>query len=476
MPDERHRGQDQETLSFYHQQRLIELAKKGFAQLSALLKNAVIYPPAHPFLLGSAEQLIVTLEELFSKRKEASYHLVAGELFFETFSVPLEEALSQTVEEICKRGIGGITFHPGVKRDELIAFAYIIKQDVHEVIGRGGAAALMNKAGISRITVHRLASGEVRTKKGAGEKRPAEIFLDGIETIKEIVHTARIGKPLNSRRLQGFIHSMVDSIMQNRDALVGLTSIKMYDEYTFAHSVNVAVLCVAMGSFLSLGKNQVASLGIAGMLHDIGKVNIPLEIINKPEALTDSEWEFVKRHPAEGAVILSGLPGVGRLAMVAAFEHHMHHDLSGYPRTGTGSFDLHPFSKIVAIADAYDALTSTRVYYDAPQPPYQAVMALLSKRGALFDPVFVKAFVNMVGLFPIGTLLRLDTGETGLVIHQTHDLFRPRVLLLTTFDGTEKEEVGLLERESGRYKRTAVAVVDPSTIPVDINSYLRYFS
>lgn len=472
MPEDRPGVQDQDTLSFYYQQRLIALAKQGFAQLSALLKNAVIYPPAHPFLIGSAEQLIVTLEDLFSKRKEASYHLVSGEVFFETFSVPLEEALSQTVDDICRRGVGGITFLPGVSRDELTAFAFIMKQDVQAVMGGGGAAALMNKAGITRITVHRLASSEDRLKKSGVEKRPAEIFLDGIETVKEIAQTALVGKALNSRRLQGFIHSMVDSIMRNRDALIGLTSIKMYDEYTFAHSVNVSVLCVALGTFLSLEKRRVASLGIAGMLHDIGKVNIPLEIINKPEALTDLEWEIVKRHPSEGAVILSGLPGVGRLAMVAAFEHHMQHDLSGYPKMEGYEFNLHPFSRIVAIADAYDALTSARVYYDMPQPPHVAVKTLLSKRGALFDPVLVKTFVNMVGLFPIGTLLRLDTGETGLVIHQTRDLFRPRVLLLTKFDGTEKEEASLLEREAGRYKRSPVAVVDPSEIPVNLNLYL----
>ena len=117
-------------------------------------------------------------------------------------------------------------------------------------------------------------------------------------------------------------------------------------------------------------------------------------------------------------------------------------------------------------------LTAVRVYYSIRKPPDEAIRILLKKRGSVFDPVLVKAFVNMVGIFPIGTLLRLDTGEVGLVVHQTRDLMRPRVLLLKQFDGTEKEEVSLLEMEQGRYRRTPLAAVDPNAMRVNVNQYL----
>lgn len=471
MPEGRSDAQQEQRLSFYHQQQLIETAKKGFVQLAALLKNASIYPPAHPFLLGSAEQLLNTLEDLFSKRKEASYHFVSGELFFETLSIPLEETLSLTVEDISRRDIGGIVFQPGLTRDELVAFAYTLKKDRPGLERDGGISGAMNQARILHITVHRLVPLEKRRKAAEGTKA-SEIYMEAIETVKEVVNSASLGRSLSSRRLHGLVHAMVDNIMENRDALVGLTSIKLYDEYTFAHSVNVAVLCAAVGAYLSFDRSRAAALSIAGLLHDIGKVKIPIDIINKPDALTEAEWEIVRRHPAEGAVILSGLPGAGRLAAVAAFEHHRHYDLSGYPRSGAELYEVHPFSKIVAIADAYDALTSARVYYRAAQQPYEAVRIIIAKRGTAFDPVLVKAFVNVIGIFPIGTLLRLDTGEVGLVVHQTADLMRPRVLLLRSFDGTETEEVSLLERESGRYKRTPVATVDPAVLKVDIKTYL----
>ncbi len=471
MHEDRSDARQEQRLSFYYQQQLIEAAKMGFVQFAALLKNAFIYPPAHPFLLGSAEQLLNTLEGLFSKRKEASYYFVSGELFFETLSIPLEEALSLTVEDIAGRDIGGIVFQPGLARDELVAFAYILKKDRLGLEREGGITSIMNKASIRHITVHRLMPLEKRKKALEGSKA-SEIYMEAIEVVKDIVASAHVGRSISSSRLHGIVHAMVDSIMENRDALIGLTSIKLYDEYTFAHSVNVAILCAAVGAYLSFDRPRAAALSIAGMLHDIGKVRIPIEIINKPGALTEAEWEIVQRHPAEGAVILSGLPGVGRLAAVAAFEHHKHHDLTGYPRYGAELFGMHPFSKIVEIADAYDALTSARVYYHAVHEPYDAMRTIIAKRGTAFDPVLVKVFVNVIGIFPIGTLLRLDTGEIGLVVNQTADLMRPRVLLLRSFDVKETEEVSLLEREGGRYKRTPVATVDPNALKIDIKPYL----
>lgn len=459
-------------LSYFVQQQLVNIAKKAFHQLVALLRNAALYPPAHPSLLSSAEQLILTLEDIYSKRQEAAFHIIAGELYFETFSVPIEESLAIHVEELARKDIGGVIFLPGLTRGELVAFAYLMHRDLNFFASRGGLSALLPQEGVRHITVHRVLplSRRADIPPGDAKRKTTEIFLDAIDTVKEMVHSVHIGKALNVRRMRTVVHAMVDNILDNRDALIGLASIKLYDEYTFAHSVNVAILSIAMGAFLSVEKHKISALGFSGMLHDIGKVSIPHEIINKTDTLTEAEWEIVKRHPVEGAVILSGMAGVNRLAMVAAFEHHLHYDSKGYPQTG-GIVQLHPFSQIVAIADAYDALTSVRVYYQVPTPPDEAVRILLSRRSTVFDPMLVKVFVNMIGLLPIGTLLRLDTGETGLVVHQTRDLLRPRVLLLKTFDGTEKEEVSLLETERGRYKRSIAGAIDPNRIKINLNQY-----
>ena len=161
--------------------------------------------------------------------------------------------------------------------------------------------------------------------------------------------------------------------------------------------------------------------------------------------------------------------------MVTAFEHHQHGGAHGYPQTD-GTARQHLFSQIVSLADAYEVLTAVRVYYKAPMPSDEVIRALVKKRGSDFDATLVKAFINMIGIFPIGTLLKLSSGEIGLVVHQTSDLMRPRVLLLTKFDGSEKEsgeEVSLLEMTAGKHKRDITGTIDSHTANINIKQYLE---
>jgi HD-GYP domain-containing protein (c-di-GMP phosphodiesterase class II) len=320
------------------------------------------------------------------------------------------------------------------------------------------------------LLVDKKAGGAIKK----GKKKASEVFQDAIDAVKEMVEAVHLDKATRMRKMNTVVQTMVDNILDNRDALMGLTSIKMYDEYTFAHSVNTAILSISLGTYLSFEKSQIAALGVAALMHDIGKVNVPHEVINKPGKLTDEEWQLVKRHPIEGALLLSDVPGVSKLAMVAAFEHHQHNDAFGYPKVD-GDLKQHPFSQIVSLADAYEALTAARVYYSVQMPPDEAVRILLAKRGTTFNAVIVKAFVNMIGIFPIGTLLKLDTGEAGLVMHQTRDLMRPRVLILDKFDGTEKEtgdEISLLETAGGKYKLTVTGIINPHTAGINVKQYL----
>lgn len=463
--------------SFFAKQQLIASAKITFQQLAAVIRNATVYPAAHPFLLASADQLLGKIREFLVTRKVVAFYLVAGELFFETHSVPIDQGLAVLMEQFTTRDVGGVIFKPAITREEIVKFAYLMGRDAAYFAEQGGAAGVIAKENITNIVLHRVIL--IDKKFGAAvkeaKKKSSEIFMDAINTVKEIVESVHLDKAVNMKKVSAVVHSMVDDILENRDALMGLTTIKMYDEYTFAHSVNVSVLSIAQGSFLSFDKPQIAALGIAGMMHDIGKVSVPLEIINKPGKLTGEEWEIIKRHPIEGALILSDIPAMARLAMVAAFEHHQHGDLRGYPRMDD-TVQQHPFSQIIAISDAYDAIIAARVYYNVQTSPEKAIRIMLNKRGTTFDPVLVKAFVNMIGIYPVGTLLKLDTGEIGIVMHQTRDLLRPRLLLLTKFDGSEKEsgtEVSLLEMVGGRYKRAIAGFIDPSSANIDVKKYLE---
>jgi HD-GYP domain-containing protein (c-di-GMP phosphodiesterase class II) len=463
--------------SFFAKQLLLGAAKTAFQQLSGLLKNVTIYPESHPFLLSLSEKFIGTIEGLLANRKEVAFYLVSGELFFETHSVPLDQGLALLMEQFTSRDIGGIVFKPGLTTAELIKLAVLMSKEPAALAAEGGIIDLVARENITHIDLHRVLLVDKKTGGDIkeGKKRATELFLDAIQTIKEVVHNIHVDKALNMRRLNTVVQTMVDNILDNRDALMGLTSLKMYDEYTFAHSVNTSILAISLGTFLSFEKPQIAALGVAAMLHDIGKVRVPLEIINKPGKLSDEEWEEVRRHPVQGALMVSDIPGVTKLAMVAAFEHHQHGGVLAYPKVD-GFVQQHLFSQIVSLADAYEALTAARVYYSAQMPPDRAIRILANKRGTHFDAVLVKAFVNMIGVFPIGTLLKFNTGEVGLVVHQTRDLMRPRVLLLTKFDGSERKsgtEVSLLETAGGRYKRDITGTIDPHAAKIDIKQYIE---
>jgi len=476
MADEQSDSRGEARQSFFAKQQLINAARAAFQQLSAIARNASLYPLAHPFLLTSADKLRNTIEDLLLGRKEVAFYMVHGELFFETLSVPVDQSLALLMEQFTDKGVGGIVFKPGLVSTELISLARLMNNDPSFFTGQGGLIDAIAHEGIEHMELHRVllvdkkAGGAIKE----GKKKASEVFQDAIDAVKEMVEAVHLDRTTKMRKMNTVVQTMVDNILDNRDALMGLTSIKMYDEYTFAHSVNTAILAISLGTYLSFEKNQIAALGVAALMHDIGKVNVPNAVINKPGKLTEEEWQLVKRHPIEGALLLSDVPGVSKLAMVAAFEHHQHNDAFGYPKVD-GDLRQHPFSQIVSLADAYEALTAARVYYSVQMPPDEAVRILLAKRGPTFNAVMVKAFVNMIGIFPIGTLLKLDTGESGLVMHQTRDLMRPRVLMLDKFDGTEKEtgnEISLLETAGGNYKRTVTGIINPYAAGINIKQYL----
>jgi HD-GYP domain-containing protein (c-di-GMP phosphodiesterase class II) len=473
MPEEQNDRQGESRQSFFAKQQLINSAKSAFQLLAAVLKNSTLYPVSHPFVLASAEKFLMKINELLVDRKEVPFYLVGGELFFEKDTVPLDQSLAILMELFTGRDIGGIVFKPGLSTEEITAFADLMNKDAAAFHAEGGVDELMPKAQITHIVLHRLVivDKKIGNVIKEGKKRAAEVFMDAIETMKEMIEAQHLDKKSNMRKMNTTVQTMVDNILENRDTYIGLTNLKMYDEYTFAHSVNTSLIASSFGTFLHFEKPQVAALGMAGLLHDMGKASIPHEIVNKPGKLTDAEWEVLKRHPVEGALLLADTPGVTKMAMVAAFEHHQHGE-RGYPDIKVRQ---HLFSQIISLADAYDAITAARVYYSIQTPPDKAIRILLKKRGTSFDPVLVKAFVNMMGIFPVGTVLKLNTGEVGLVMHQTRDLMRPRVLLLTRFDGSEKEsggEVNLLEGAGGKFKRSIAGTIDPYVSHIDLKKYL----
>src|SRR5512143_3484827 len=307
MADEHSDSRGEARQSFFAKQQLINSARTTFQQLSAIMKNATLCPEAHPFLMASADKLRNSVEELLRSRKEAAFYLVHGELFFETLSVLVDQSIVPLMEQFTGRGIGGIIFKPGLKSKELVGFARLLNNDQSFFAEQGGVIDAIAREGISHIELHQVLLVDKKAGDAIkeGKKKASEVFQDAIEAVKEMVEAVHLDKKARMRKMNTMVQTMVDNVLENRDALMGLTSIKMYDEYTFAHSVNTSILAISLATYLSFEKPQIAALGVAGLWHDIGKVYIPHDIINKPDKLTDEEWEVLKRHPVEGALILA---------------------------------------------------------------------------------------------------------------------------------------------------------------------------
>ncbi|MCX5752229.1 MAG: HD domain-containing protein [Candidatus Krumholzibacteria bacterium] len=254
-----------------------------------------------------------------------------------------------------------------------------------------------------------------------------------------------------------------------------LNSLKEYDDYTFTHSVNVAVISAAIARNLGLGEEFVDTVAHAALLHDIGKLYVPRDIIHKAGRLTPSEWQTMKRHPVDGERILRE----ERLDLVSrrvAFEHHMRHDLRGYPVPKEG-FEVHKASEIIRIADSYDALTTKRPYRRQINP-YQAVKLMEKGSSSEFRKDYFLAFMRVLGNIPIGSVLRLTSGETALVIGMgagSGDLPRVRVLMDASGNEASGEiiiDLNELDPATNRPRRRIANILDQAVCDVDIGQYI----
>ena len=247
--------------------------------------------------------------------------------------------------------------------------------------------------------------------------------MRSVQVARELLTGVRVGHAVNARRVKRSVQSMVDQVLTNQAALVGMTTMRDFDEYTFAHSINVCILCIVFGQKLGLDKQNLYELGLCGLLHDLGKMRIDWRVINKPGKLNDVEWGVMRLHPAEGLMSMFDIHGFADppfRQMLAAYEHHMKTDLTGYPRVRRQRRTT-MFSRIVSIVDTFDAVTSVRSYRSKPWAPDQVLRSLRDDTGWGMDAVLVKAFINATGIYPVGTVVQLSNGAVAVVAEQNPD-------------------------------------------------------
>ena len=311
-------------------------------------------------------------------------------------------------------------------------------------------------------------------------ERAKRTYAQSVAATRDLMTSVRMGAGANIKKVKRVVQGIVDQILNEETSLLGLTTLRDYDEYTFTHSVNVCIFSVALGKRLGLSKLQLYDLGMAALFHDIGKSRVPQELLNKTDGLSEQEWVQMSAHPWLGILALFTLRGAEELpyrAMVVAYEHHMKLDLSGYPRPARAR-QMSVFSKIVAIVDSFDAATSRRAYQTVPWSPADVMREMRDNPRRGMDPVILKAFINLTGVYPVGTLVVLDTFELAIVhaVNPIQDMLsRPIVRVIADAMGNLSHPgtlADLADRNAeGVYLRTIIKTEDPQRYGIRIGDY-----
>jgi HD-GYP domain-containing protein (c-di-GMP phosphodiesterase class II) len=308
-----------------------------------------------------------------------------------------------------------------------------------------------------------------------------QVYAQGVAVTKDVIAGIRLGRSTGLKRVKRAVQLVVDQVLNNETSMVGLTTIRDYDEYTFTHSVNVCIFAVALGKKLGFSKVQLCDLGMAALLHDVGKARMPTEVLNKTGKLDDQDWKIIQAHPWYGALTLFGMRGYEEIpyrSILVAHEHHMKMDLTGYPKV-VRPRTLGIFSRIVSVADGFDAATTRRVYQTVPIEPDQVLREMWENPNRGYDRVLVKALINLIGVYPVGTCVILDTFEVGVVAAPNPDgeqLKRPLVRIALDADGAPVPppgtQVSLSDKDdSGAYRRSIVKVTNPDRYGITVGDY-----
>jgi putative nucleotidyltransferase with HDIG domain len=296
-----------------------------------------------------------------------------------------------------------------------------------------------------------------RTPVAAEIARAVKICAKSKQAVASMFNEARMGKTVDTAGAQKLVEEISDSVTRNPGALISLARLKTADDYTYMHSVAVCALMIALAKQLGLDAEQTRSAGIAGLLHDLGKAAMPMEVLNKPGKLTDEEFAIIKSHPEEGHRMLLAGSGVDPVALDVVLHHHEKTDGSGYPMRLKDA-EISQFAKMGAVCDVYDAITSNRPYKSGWDPA-ESLRKMAEWTKGHFDPTIFQAFVKSLGIYPIGSLVILSSGRLGIVVDQAEkSLLTPRVKVFfsTKANARIKPEVvdlsrpGCPEKISGR--------------------------
>jgi len=452
------------------------------------LRSLKLYPLENAQVQKSLDDLTQAAQRILDREQEIEVRVTGEFLFVNSTRLRLDldnyASFSHVLGMLRGAGAGLVRAENGADRREWTTFLSLLMATASRS-GQGSRLLEMQgrlrEAGVSRILVEPPLESELTEEEQERQKEQAKrTYQRSVAVTKEVINSVRMGRSASVKKVKRAVQAIVDQVLSDETSLMGLSTLRDYDDYTFTHSVNVCIFAIALGKKLGLSKLQLYDLGMAALFHDVGKARVPLEVLNREGSLTDEDWRIMQAHPWLGVLTLFGLRGYGEVpyrSMITAYEHHMKGDLSGYPKS------LRPrapsiFSRIIAVADGFDAATSRRVYTTIPLQPDGVLHEMLNNPRRGLDPVVVKAFVNLLGIYPPGTLVILDTYELALVVSanaDTAEVHRPMVRVISDPAGSIAHPgylANLADKDaSGTPLRSIIKVTDPDKYGVRVSDY-----
>ena len=429
------------------------------------------------------KKILKTVKEIHQKKEDASLMLKGGYILLSENRLKADaagfEAFNFIMGEMKRYYIGSINFTSIASEKDLAKLPYIFNeldpipspQTFQKFLEK------MKSKKIQGIEVEMLSEDESIQEEDVTDNKAKskKVYSQTIHAASEVMVNVKMGQTLKLRKSKRAIQSMIDQMLTAETILIGLTTIRCHDEYTYNHSVNVCILSLAIGQRMGLSKASLCDLGMTALFHDIGKSDVPLEILNKPSNFSVDEWEIMKKHPVYGVKLLMQLKGLDNLnarIVTGAFEHHLNYDLSGYPNVKYKK-ELSLFGKIISIADCYDGMTSSRVYSRVPMTPDKALKLMMDKAGKVYDPVLMKLFVNSIGVYPVGSLVLLSSRELAVVIQNNSDPTKwdtPRIKIIADPSGREVES-DIFDLSSAGQGKSIAKTIDPEKYKIDVTKY-----
>ncbi len=463
-----------------------EVGRKLLTAIFGALSALKLYPIENETVQQGLTELHALVEGILEDDGAAEVRVVGDFFFLNETRLRLDltnfASFGAFARALNDHGIGAVENVAGVSRDELAPFLSMLLRPADPEDPYGSFEERFAQAPVTHISLRPATEIESPEEDEEALTAAKRTYAQSVKVAQEVMSDMRIGKAVNVRKVKRAVQGIVDQVLSNESSMVTMTTLRDFDEYTFTHSVNVSIFSVIIGQRLGLDRLQLYELGLGALFHDIGKQRLPLDIINKEGSLTDEEWARLKEHPTEGMLLLfqmHGFADVPYRQMLMAYEHHMKVDQTGYPANRRNR-EPTLFSRIVAVADAFDAGTSVRSYQYEPWPPDAVLKEMRDNPTRGFDTQIVKVLITATGVYPVGTLVILDSHELAVVskVNPNPDfLHRPTVRVISDPVGlplSEHKTIDLAEPDpaTGRPRHQIIKTTDPHKYGIRVSDYL----